>query len=181
MLFRSSSWLDSPYTLIFACASTLPLMLLFPHTRNRPPYNLLLLFTLTFPTSLMVSFACLHAPVVIVVEAGATAILIFLTLTFVALFWGHKIISHTLEVVLGIGLMTLIGFSVVQLFVVSPMLHSFIAWSAIVLFCGYILYDTSLLAHSVQDPVEACLCLYLDGINLFLSLLEVLNAENVRS
>ena len=44
------------------------------------------------------------------------------------------------------------------------------------LFCGFILYDTSNLLHlyGPDDYVEASIALYLDIINLFLYLLEIL-------
>ena len=44
------------------------------------------------------------------------------------------------------------------------------------LFCGYILYDTSLIVHHFgpDDYVVAAVTLYLDIVNLFLMLLDML-------
>ena len=54
--------------------------------------------------------------------------------------------------------------------------HTVFALIGALLFCGFILYDTSNLLHlyGPDDYVEASIALYLDIINLFLYLLEIL-------
>lgn len=77
-----------------------------------------------------------------------------------------------------IGLVTLIGFSLVGLFTggFGSTLGLVIAVVGVLVFSGYILYDVSQYRHGLaeQDIPLAVLSLYLDFINLFLYLLRLL-------
>ena len=88
-----------------------------------------------------------------------------------------------LQAWLCVGLLTLIGFSLMQWFVWSPWLQVLLAWSGTVVFSGFVLYDTSLLVHRFgpDEAIDACLILYLDALNLFLSLLGMLQSSGTSS
>ena len=76
------------------------------------------------------------------------------------------------------GLWVLIGASLLALFLGSAALNLAIASVGVLLFSGYILYDTSRILRSGDrsDAVGAALSLFLDVVNLFLSLLRILSA-----
>ncbi|MFD2671888.1 Bax inhibitor-1/YccA family protein [Marinicrinis sediminis] len=82
-----------------------------------------------------------------------------------------------------IGIIALIGFSLVGLFL--PGLHSGplglgIAFGGVLIFSGFVLYDVSQYKHGVPEDMipTAVLGLYLNFINLFLYLLRLLNILN---
>lgn len=77
---------------------------------------------------------------------------------------------------LTIGLFMVIGASVVNLFVQSSSLDLALSIIIVILFSGFILFDTSRIlknAHGIP-PTMAALSLYLDFLNLFLALLRIL-------
>ncbi len=76
-----------------------------------------------------------------------------------------------------VGLLTVIGFSLVNLFVpFGTGLGTIIAGAGVLLFSGFILYDVSQYRHGLSEEYipMAVLNLYLDFINLFLFLLRLL-------
>jgi FtsH-binding integral membrane protein len=56
-----------------------------------------------------------------------------------------------------------------------------IAGFSVLLFSGFILYDTQQIMkrYSVDEAIIGAMALYLDAINLFLSVLRVVSVENV--
>lgn len=79
---------------------------------------------------------------------------------------------------LWMGLLVLIGASVIGMFVGSQVFHLAIASVGVLLFGAYVLYDTSRLLHSDEPitPVDAAISLYLDFLNLFMFLLQILSS-----
>jgi modulator of FtsH protease len=77
---------------------------------------------------------------------------------------------------LSMGLWVLIGASVLALFLGGTAFSLAIASVGILLFGGYILYDTSRMLRdpSNQDPVGAAIGLYLNFLNIFVYLLRIL-------
>jgi FtsH-binding integral membrane protein len=77
-----------------------------------------------------------------------------------------------------VGLLTLIGFSLVGMFIggFGSTLGLVISIGGVLLFSGYILYDISQYKHGLADEAipMAVLSLYLDFINLFLNVLRLL-------
>jgi modulator of FtsH protease len=75
-----------------------------------------------------------------------------------------------------VGLIVLIVASLVGLFIPSQAFQLALAAVSALIFCGYILYDTSDIVHGGEtNYIMASMRLYLDIINLFLSLLRLLS------
>jgi modulator of FtsH protease len=77
---------------------------------------------------------------------------------------------------LSMGLWVVIGASVLAIFVQSSVFHLAIASAGVLLFGGYILYDTARLRDRPEvrpDAVGAAISLYLSVLNLFLFLLQI--------
>jgi modulator of FtsH protease len=75
---------------------------------------------------------------------------------------------------LTMGLFVLIGASLLSFFVGGWHFHMAIASVSVLLFGGYVLYDTSrLLRVGERDPVGMTISLYFDFVNLFLALLRI--------
>jgi modulator of FtsH protease len=80
---------------------------------------------------------------------------------------------------LSMGLWVVLGGLILGLFLHSAVLQLAVASVGVLLFCGYILYDTSRLlqARDERDPVGAALRLFLDVMNLFLFLLRIFSSR----
>ena len=78
------------------------------------------------------------------------------------------------------GLWVVIGAMVLGFFFHSAALQLAIASVGVLLFCGYILFDTSRMLRGRRlgsDAVGAALGLFLDVVNLFLFLLRILSSR----
>lgn len=147
-------------------------------TRNKPGLNLAALFVFTFVTG--VSLVPLLARL-IGMGSGATIGTAFLMTAVLfgalSLFainskadfssWGKPLL---------ITLIVVIITSLINAFVLhSPLLHVIMSASILLLFGLFTIYDTQNIANGAYDsPVDAAVSLYLDFLNMFISLLNLL-------
>jgi modulator of FtsH protease len=159
------------------------------YARNRPGLNVIALFGFTFVTGLFL------APSIFLAQSMATAgqtldpapvrdAFLLSAITFGGL-TGYCFITKRdfsfMGASLNIGLWVVIGASILGLLFHSSALSLAVASVCVLLFAGYILYDTSRIlrsgATSTGDAVSAALSLFLDVINLFLALLRILSSQ----
>ncbi|MEI8135426.1 MAG: Bax inhibitor-1/YccA family protein [bacterium] len=78
---------------------------------------------------------------------------------------------------LTIGLFMVIGISVVNIFIQSSTVDLALSSIIVILFSGFILYDTSRILKNAHEipPTLAALNLYLDFLNLFMAILRLLS------
>jgi len=147
--------------------------------KNQHPLNLCLLGGFTLSLAYSVGCVCARYYAVgygmIVFQALLLTAAVFISLT-TYVFVTKKDFSF-LGAGLYAALMILIVWSLINM--IFPIDGGFrIVFSAVgaLIFAGYILYDTSLIVHNYgpDDYIEASINLYLDIINLFLYLLEIL-------
>lgn len=83
---------------------------------------------------------------------------------------------------LSTGLWVVLGAMILGIFLHSAVFQLAIASVGVLLFAGYILYDTSRILRSgdESDPVGAALRLFLDVVNLFMFLLRILSSSRNR-
>jgi modulator of FtsH protease len=75
-----------------------------------------------------------------------------------------------------VGLIGLVVVSLLGMFFASPALNLAIAYVSVLIFSGYILYDTSdIVAGRQTNYIMATISLYLDILNLFLALLRIVS------
>lgn len=146
--------------------------------RRKPGINLVVLFVYAFLSGFTIA-----AVLTIYAAAGLSAV-IWQALALTALIFGGLtayvfITKKDFEWLGGMLFVALIGLLVsgfVLIFTGGAFGH--FLWSVIgaVVFCGYILYDTSriILKYDTTEVVGAVLELYLDIVNLFLDLLRIL-------
>ena len=111
---------------------------------------------------------------------GLTAV-IFLTLSAYVR-WSGKDFSY-LGGFLLVGTVGLIIAGLLFMFFPSPNASYWMAWLGALIFCGWILFDTSAVSRQYYESnnvVGAILALYLDIINLFLYLLMILSGNRRR-
>jgi len=146
--------------------------------KKKEGLNLVLLFAFTFVSGLTLT------PMLagyLAMPSGATIITEAFVLTTVA-FGGLSIFAmntkrdfSAMGKMLFITLIVIIVAGIINIFLGSPLLQLGIASVGAILFSAFILYDTqNIIRGNVETPVEAAVMLYLDFLNLFVSLLQIL-------
>jgi modulator of FtsH protease len=149
--------------------------------KNKTPLNLVLLFAFTFMTGFTLAptlavFIAKNMGYVIGEAFGLTAVA-FGGLTVFAM--NTKKDFTTMGKMLFITLIVLIVAGIANIFLHLPMLQLIIASVGAVLFSMFILFDTqNIIKGNVSSEIEAAVALYLDFLNLFISLLQILGFLN---
>lgn len=164
-----------------AMVSTLASVCAISCVAQRYPWNLLLLGLFTLGESLILSRLCLvyslsgHLNLIfysISITSG-----IFLILSGIV-FFSKKDFTF-LENMLTVGIFSLLGFTILGFISPSTLLNLVISWFGVLLFSGYILHDTSMILTKLgpDDAIQASLVLYLDIVNIFVLLLNILRGS----
>jgi modulator of FtsH protease len=149
--------------------------------KDKTPLNLVLLFAFTFMTGFTLAptlamFIAANMGYVIGEAFGLTAVA-FAGLTIFAM--NTKRNFTTMGKILFITLIILVVASIANIFLHLPMLQLAIASVGAILFSFFILYDTqNIIRGNVSSEIEAAVALYLDFLNLFISLLQILGFLN---
>ncbi|KAL2650968.1 hypothetical protein R1flu_019096 [Riccia fluitans] len=146
------------------------------------PINLVLLGLFTVGVSLTVGISCAFTPGIIVLEAlvlTATVVLGLTAYTYYAVKQGKDF--EFLGPALFVSLLVLVVFGFVQIFFPLGSIGSAIYGGVgALIFSLYIVYDTDNLikTYSVDEYIWASVALYLDIINLFLTIMQVLRSTD---
>ena len=147
-------------------------------TRNKPGLNLTALFVFTFVTG--VSLVPLLASLIgagngaVIGNAFLMTSVLFGALSLFAInsksdysSWGKPLFITLIVVIIA---------SLVNMFILqSPMMHVIITAGILLLFSFFTIYDTQNIANGAYDsPVDAAVSLYLDFLNMFTALLQLL-------
>lgn len=152
--------------------------------RSKPGINLILLFGFTFTTGLTLTpilsrILGMPGGAAIVAQAFLLTTAIFGVMSIFALRTKRDLTS--MGKILFITLIVVVVGSLVNFFLGSPILQVALAGIGAILFSVYIAYDTQNIVRGVYDsPVTAAVSLYLDFLNLFISLLQILGIFNSR-
>jgi len=145
--------------------------------KNKTPLNLVLLFAFTFLSGFTLSptlaiFISKNMGYVIGEAFGLTAIA-FIALTIFAM--NTKKDFTTMGKMLFIALIVMVVAGIANIFLQLPLLQLAIASFGAILFSFFILYDTqNIIRGNITSEIEATVALYLDFLNLFISLLQIL-------
>jgi len=147
-------------------------------TRNKPGLNLAALFVFTFVTG--VSLVPLLASLIgagngaVIGNAFLMTAVLFGALSLFAInsksdysSWGKPLFITLIVVIIA---------SLVNMFILqSPMMHVIITAGILLLFSLFTIYDTQNIANGAYaSPVDAAVSLYLDFLNMFTALLQML-------
>ncbi|GJQ09189.1 hypothetical protein GpartN1_g980.t1 [Galdieria partita] len=176
--------LKNPWLLWVGLLATVGALFALVFYKNQYPTNMYLLGLFTFGESFMVATVCAlfrsAGLGVVVFEAFLLTALVFTSLTAYC-FYSKKDFSF-LGGFLWAGLLCLFGAAMINMLLgwtgnFSPGFSFLISVVGSLLFCGYILFDTSLLINrlSPDEYILAAISLYLDVINLFMYLLQILS------
>ncbi|XP_059625185.1 protein LIFEGUARD 2-like [Cornus florida] len=161
-----------------------PFMFLFPlyYYHQRHPVNYILLGLFTVCLAFDVGLTCAFTSGKVILESVilTTVVIVSLTLyTFWAARRGHDF--NFLGPFLFGAIIVLMVYSLIQILLPMDRLSVTIyGCLASIIFCGYIIYDTDNLIkrYSYDEYIWAAVALYLDIINLFLSLLLIFRAAD---
>ncbi len=150
--------------------------------KDKPGINLAVLFGFTFVSGLTIT-PLLSS--VFNMPSGASIVAQAFLMTSVA-FGGISMFALTTKrdfsgvgKMLIIALIILVVGSISNIFIGSPILQLGISMVGALLFSAFILYDTQqIVKGGFSTPIEAAISLYLDFLNLFISLLQILAAFN---
>jgi len=147
--------------------------------REAEPWNLVLLYGFTLMTGL-----ALGPLVAYYVEAGYGAIVIQAAVATALITAGLSAFALTIKADLSewgsflfAGLLTLIGVSFVNLFIGDSLLYMVSSWVGALIFSLYLIYDVNRIRYTpdtMGNAILICLDIYLDIVNLFLDLLQIL-------
>ena len=150
--------------------------------KDKPGINLAVLFGFTFVSGLTIT-PLLSS--VFMMPGGASIVAQAFLMTSVA-FGGISMFALTTKrdyssmgKMLFIAVIILIVGSLSNIFFQSPILQLAIAGMGALVFSAFILYDTQqIIKGGFSTPIEAAIALYIDFLNLFISLLQILAAFN---
>ncbi len=145
--------------------------------KNKPGINLAVLFGFTFLSGLTIT-PLLSS--ILMMPGGASIVAQSFLMTSVA-FGGISVFAMTTKrdfsnmgKMLFIALIVLIVGSISNIFIGSSIFQLGIAMVGAVLFSAFILYDTQqIIKGNYSTPIEAAIALYIDFLNLFISLLQI--------
>ncbi len=150
--------------------------------KDKPGINLAVLFGFTFLSGLTITPLLAS---VFMMPGGASIVAQAFLMTSVA-FGGISMFAMTTKrdfssmgQMLFIAVIILIVGSLSNIFFQSPILQLAIAGMGALVFSAFILYDTQqIIKGGFSTPIEAAIALYIDFLNLFISLLQILAAFN---
>ena len=145
--------------------------------KNKPGINLLVMFGFVFMTGLML--APLLAQTLgmsgggtIIGNAFAMTSIVFGAMSFYAIKTTKDFTSYGKPLM--IALIVVIVFSVINIFMGSPLLAVGISGAVVFLFSILVIYDTqNIMAGAYQTPIDGAIALYLDFLNIFTALLHL--------
>lgn len=162
----------------------MPFIMLFPlyYYYQKHPVNLILLGIFTISFAFAIGLTCAYTSGKVILEAAILTAVVVVSLTLYT-FWAAKrgYDFNFLGPFLFGAMIILLIFGLVQAFFplgrTSMMVYGCVAS---IIFCGYIVFDTDNLIkrYSYDEYIWASIALYLDIINLFLSLLSIFRAAD---
>lgn len=154
----------------------------YPRVARSVPANYILLLVFTISMSWVVAFiSSMYSPPIVATAALLTALMMIGLTTYACL---AKTDFTMMGGILAAGSLVLIGMIFMGIFITNKFYHAAISAGIILLMSVYIIYDTQLIVgkHSykymIDDYILAALSLYLDIINLFISILQLLGSTS---
>jgi len=162
----------------------LPLMLLefallfgLHFAKNKPGINLIMMFAFTFMTGittapLLAYTLGMSGGAVIIGNAFAMTAVVFGAMSFYAIKTTKDFTTYTKPLM--IALFVIVGFSILNIFLGNPLLMVIISGGAVILFSFLVIFDTlNILNGNYETPIDGAIALYLDFLNIFISLLQL--------
>ena len=143
---------------------------------RKPGLNMVALFSFTTVSGLTLGPLLYQVGPSIAAEAFALTAVTFAGLSMYVVY-SKKDFSFMSGFLMTGLIVLVVGGLLNMFFIQSGMMHFVMSGASVLLFSGFILYDTSniLRYYGTDEHVSATLALYLDVLNLFIALLSILN------
>lgn len=146
-------------------------------SKGKPVLNVSMLFIFTFLSGVtlvpLLGFVISRAGVGAIWQALGMTTIVFGAMSIFALKTKRDLAN--MGKMLFISLIIVLVFSVINIFMGSPMLQVLIAGAATILFSMYVAYDTQNMMRGLyESPIDAAVSLYLDFLNIFISILQLI-------
>ena len=154
------------------------LLIALQFVKTKPGINLMVMFAFTFMTGItlapLLSMAIAINPLAIG-NAFAMTSVIFGSMSLFAIKTTKDFTGYGKPLM--IALLVIVGFSIVNIFLGSPMISVIISGAVVLLFTFFIVYDTqNIIRGMYEHPIDGAIALYLDFLNLFTALLQLILA-----
>jgi len=146
--------------------------------KRKPGINLVVMFSFVFMTGLMtaplISYTLqMSGGGAIVGNAFAMTSFIVAGMSYFAIKTKADLTNYAKPLM--IALFVIIGFSIVNLFLGSPILSVVISAAVVLVFSAMVVYDTqNIMNGAYETPIDGAIALYLDFLNIFTALLHLL-------
>ena len=142
---------------------------------RKPGLNIIALFSFTTVSGLTLGPLLARVGPTIAAEAFALTAITFVCLSAYVVY-SKKDFSFMSGFLMTGLIVLVVGGLLNMFFIQSGMMHFVMSGASVLLFSGFILYDTSniLRYYGTDEHVSATLALYLDVLNLFIALLSIL-------
>lgn len=146
--------------------------------KTKPGINLIVLFAFTFMTGITLAPLLSMAMVInssAIGNAFAMTSFIFGGMSLFAIKTAKDFTTYTKPLM--IALIVIVVFSIVNLFLGSPLMMVIVSGAVVLLFTVLIVYDTqNILKGNYSHPIDGAIALYLDFLNIFTALLQLILA-----
>lgn len=145
--------------------------------KHKPGINLMVMFGFVFMTGLMLAPLLsrtlgLSGGATIIGNAFAMTSLIFGAMSFYAIKTTKDFSSYGKPLM--IAMLVIFAFSIVNIFLGSPLMAVVISAAVVVLFSIMVTYDTQNIIRGLYEtPIDGAIALYLDFLNIFTALLQL--------
>jgi modulator of FtsH protease len=150
--------------------------------KHKAPLNLMVLFGFTFVSGLTIGpllarFLGMSGGSAIIANAFAMTTVIFTLFSLFAIKTKSDFTSMGKPLMIALGVV--IVASIVNIFLGNPLLHILIQGAVVMVFSFFIIYDTqNIIQGNYETPIDGAVALYLDFLNLFTALLQILGIIN---
>ncbi len=150
--------------------------------KNKPGINLMVMFAFVFMTGIttapLISYTLgMNGGGAVVGNAFAMTSVVFGAMSFYAIKTTKDFTSYGKPLM--IALFVIIGFSIINIFLGNPMFQMIIAGGVVLLFSILVIYDTqNIMNGAYETPIDGAIALYLDFLNIFISLLQIFGVLN---
>ena len=150
--------------------------------KNKPGINLMVMFAFVFMTGIttapLLSYTLgMSGGGAVVGNAFAMTAVVFGAMSFYAIKTTKDFTSYGKPLM--IALFVIIGFSIINIFLGNPMFQMIIAGGVVLLFSILVIYDTqNIMNGAYETPIDGAIALYLDFLNIFISLLQIFGVLN---
>ncbi|MDD5157667.1 Bax inhibitor-1/YccA family protein [Sulfurimonas sp.] len=146
--------------------------------KHKPGINLAVMFGFVFMTGLMLAPLLartlgMHGGGVIIGNAFMMTSVIFGAMSFYAIKTTKDFSGYGKPLM--IALFVIIAFSIINIFMGSPLVSIVISGAVVILFSILVTYDTqNIIRGAYETPIDGAIALYLDFLNIFTALLQLL-------